>query len=158
MTTTNITDQGYRWWLSMRNAPEIRAKMPMESKLSYPVGASGELRAFHYRVMDGRIVRPYTWVRALLPDIKIVELTISKERSLFSGLPAEPGEFHVDWTVEREKLMLNMLPALMRAFDSKPSGALGKQYLELFGLLTPEGLRPFYEYLNPDFFAWLRDS
>ena len=44
----------------------------------------------------------------------------------------------------------------MKRFPNQDAGALGEQYLELFNMLTPDVLVPFYNALNPQFFEWLK--
>ena len=151
------SDIGYQWWLTVSNAPLVRQKLPLEAMLSYPVGAPGELKFFHFRIHDFIARRPFSIVRATLPSLAIIELTLASEKPIFQGLPQELGRVNIkEWSLELEKSFLNMQPAIMQLFPNQKAGALGKEYLELFNMLTPDVFKPFYNALNPEYFEWLQ--
>ena len=150
-----IPDLGYRWWLAVLNAEGVTNQVPLEAALSYPVGAKGEFRFFHYCVIDGQILRPFTYIRAKLPKMMVVEVLLNKHRDIFPDLPTELGTFNIHRDLQLEKQMLNLLPRLMAKFPQQPAGTLGKHYMEAFEILTPKTLMPFYKSLNPVFFDWL---
>jgi hypothetical protein len=146
---------GYNWRLAVRNARGVINQVPLEAAFSYPVGAEGELRFFHYRVINKQIVRPFSRILAKLPKMTVVEVLLDKHCQLFPNLPEELGIYDVQWDKNLEKQMLNLLPSLMAKFPSQGAGIIGKHYLEAFEILTPKTLMPFYRSLNPVFFDWL---
>ena len=152
-------DQGYRWWVAVRNSPIVRRRTHLEDMLSFPVGAESELRFFHYRVITGIVWRPFTIVTAKLPDLIEIELRTHNEEVLFPNLldDKELGPFIVqERSRELRDSLLNLQPLIMQRFPNQKAGALGEQYLELFNMLTPDVLKPFYHALNPDYFEWLK--
>lgn len=150
------SDLGYQWWLKVRNAPVIRQTLPLEASLSYPVIGDNELHYFHYRYVGERLLRPFTHVIARLPDLTDVELVLERDKPLYPDLPdPEPAFVASSWSLALEKSLLNLYPLLVRLYPKQAAGALGTQYLEVFQLVTPPALKPFYSVLNPDFFVWL---
>ncbi|MCI0437628.1 MAG: hypothetical protein L0177_00675 [Chloroflexi bacterium] len=150
---------GYQWWVKIRNAPVITRNIPLESKISFPVGAEGELRLFHYRVLDAKVLRPFSIVRAKLPELTEIELETETEKELFPTLSRNQvlGESRIQtWSVELQKSLLNLQPQIMERFPKQKAGTPGEQYLELFDMLTPDVLKPFYYALNPEYFEWLK--
>ena len=153
--STNDENLGYRWWIKVKNAPVVSSQIPLEAALSYPVCAQGELRLFHYKVSDGQIIRPFTFIRAPLPDVEVSELVIDYHGKLFPGLPGEPGVYDVEFDSARRTAILNLIPSLAQKYSREPAGETGQTFLQLFNQSVPEALKPFYEALNPQFFQWL---
>lgn len=153
----NSPDLGLRWWIALQNAPELRRHIPLEVSTSYPVVGQNELSFFHFRVVDKIIHRPFTLIRACLPDLKITQFQISSEHEpLYAGLPDELGNATRSRDIDLEAATLNLLPQIVQRFPHHPAGALGKQYLEAFVTLVEPTLMPFYSVLQPDFFVWLQ--
>ena len=103
--------------------------------------------------------RPFTLVRAMLPELAEVDLKTSRDELLFPDLPEdrELGPFNVQSRdPDLRDALLDMQPGIMERFPHREAGALGEQYLELFDMLTPDALKPFYHALNPQYFEWLR--
>ncbi len=156
MKFEDTPDLGYHWWITIRNAPGVIRQIPMEAKLSYPVGAPGELRCFHYRIRESMVQRPFTRIRATLPLIDVVEVAIDQRTPLYREMPETLGKFQVEWSHVAEKAALNLLPSLMERYPDEPAGALGQQYWTALTRLQPQKLAAVYEALSPDFTVWLR--
>lgn len=151
-------DLGYKWWIKIRNAPLVSNQIALEAAISYPICAQGELRCFHYAVVDGEIKRPFTYLRASLPNIEVTELLIDRHSSLYPGLPEALGTYEVEYNRERQHELLNLIPVLARKYLREPAGEDGEAFLRAFDLSMPASLRPFYEALNPQFFQWLAEK
>lgn len=155
-------NQGYRWWLAIRQAPDLRKKVPLEAVASYPVGGPNEVRIFYYRVISGKLIRPFVRVRVSVDQqntIKVVEIRQRQqsETDLFPGLPLDLGTApEGNWSKAVEETLLEQLPTLLERFPARSAGKEGILYLHGLARLTPEALLPFYHALNPEFFAWLQ--
>jgi hypothetical protein len=148
-------DLGYKWWIKMKNAPLVINQIALEAAISYPICAQGELRCFHYAVVGGEIKRPFTYLRASLPNIEVIELLIDRHGSLYPSLSGALGPYEIEYNRERQHSLLNLIPVLARKYLHEPAGEDGETFLRVFDLAIPASLRPFYEALNPQFFQWL---
>lgn len=152
------TSQGEEWWIKVRTAPLSQERVPLESTLSYPIPGPGVLFFFHtLPASDSDGCRIYTRITAKLPEAQIVEFHTAREGDLFPGLAQHVAGKTQPYDTATEAALFQSYPAVVQRYSGGgPSGALGEQFLEALERLVPADLLPYYEALNPDFFAWCR--
>ena len=148
---------GEQWSKKVQNAPEFRSRLPLELALSYPVPGKREVAFFHYRWnRTDRTLTIESRVIAALPSLAIRKFLTSEEANLFPGLPDVVRVKPKPFDPEIEQAFYEACGLLEERFPLRPAGSLGRQWVEALEMLEAPELLPYYEALNPAFFAWCR--
>lgn len=161
--------EGRSWWIKAVNAV---LNIPMETARSYLIPGKGELYFFLYRTywkgekfpgMDiyaFNYAKVFAKVTAKLPDLEIIDVKKSEGKPIFPDLPLDfkfnPNYYGYDSEVG--DILHSVFPELTKRYQSGQAGTLGKLYLYLLKLTVNKSLLPYYEALNPDFFAWCKKA
>lgn len=161
----------HRWWLNIRSS--TFNQVVLESALSLPIpqqpGDHQVLAAFYYGVKTtggpgkGIALPPVARLAATYPEGRIIEFIRAEPEMLFPGLEISPdlgplatGSLSVPERTQTRRAFFRLYPEILDGYRSMQMIHQRDAFKKLFYALISPGLVPFYEHLNPQFFAWMK--
>jgi hypothetical protein len=162
-------DQVKIWLRAFLIHPELRGKVRTDTSVSYPALHLWDdrlvLDAFYYWVdadEDGKpsVLRIQSRAQIDASNGELIAFASSDKAALFDEMPLElPFQPRLANGYEGAELKAT-LPAVFAAVatafvNGQEAEQAGQAFLAGYSRLLPAILMPYYQALNPDFFAWL---
>ena len=162
------------WWVALRK--QCGKQLPLESGFSLPVPVRAqdskyELACFFYAVHRGSLPGngtarpPIARLLAVYPTGMVLQFTHVGAGPLFEGLPESgslgpltTGGTNPTERMKQRKALFDLYPGIIHSFLEPEMAQVASNcetFRKLFFTLAEPGLLPYYQALNPNFFAWL---